>query len=337
MRAIADAGVMDPSAQRRGRDAAIPTVPAGVAKTVFTIHEARAAGMTDHQLRDPRLKAPTPGIRIWDGSERPWLESVQAISSLPGDHHLSHTTAARLWGIWLPPHLDRDWPVHVTGRKGTAGGRRRPGVLGHKASLDPRDITEAGPFRLTTPERTWLDLATLVRDPDELVEAGDALLQRPDGPSRPPGVLGRNPLSSFTALDAAMTRRRRTKGITAAREARALLRAGVDSPMETKTRMIILGAGLPEPVVNEWVWLSPTLGRRPDLHYVQWKIAIQYDGEGHAGRGQLNSDIHRDEDFTAHEWEVVRAASDISTRAGQRLFLDRLHRVIATQRTRLGV
>ncbi|HRO31426.1 MULTISPECIES: hypothetical protein [Micrococcaceae] len=262
---------------------------------------------------------------------------MQAISSLPGAHYLSHTTAARLWGIWLPPHLDHDWPVHVTGRKGTAGGRRRPGVAGHKATLHPDDVTVAGPFRLTTPERTWLDLATLIRDPDELVEAGDALLQRADGPSRPPGVLGSNPLSSFTALDAAMTRRRRTKGITAAREARALLREGVDSPLETKTRMIILGAGLPEPVVNEWVWLSPTLRRRPDLHYVQWKIAIQYDGAGHGGRDQLNSDIHRDEDFTAHEWEVVRAASDIYTRAGQRLFLDRLRRVIASQRTRLGV
>lgn len=323
---------------RDGQVAPVPPSPQEVlAKTVFTIHEARAAGMTDHQLRDPRLKSPTPGIRVWDGSERSWIESVQAIASLPGDHYLSHTTAARLWGIWLPPHLDRDWPVHVTGRKGATGARRRPGVVGHRASLDTEDITEAGPFRLTTPERTWLDLATLVRDTDELVESGDALLQRSDGPARPPGVLGKNPLSSFTAIDAAMARRCRTKGINAARTARILLREGVDSPLETKTRMIILGAGLPEPVVNEWVWLSPTVKRRPDLHYAEWKVAIQYDGEGHAARGQLNSDIHRDEDFTAHGWEVVRAASDIYTLAGQRRFLDRLRRVIAAQRNRLGV
>jgi hypothetical protein len=318
---------------------AVPVTPSAqdvLAKTVFTVHEARAAGMTDHQLRDPRLKSPTPGIRFWDGSERSWIESVQAIAALPGDHYLSHTTAARLWGIWLPPHLDQDWPLHVTGRKGTTGNRRRPGVIGHKASLDPKDITEAGPFRLTAPERTWLDLATLVHDTDELVEAGDALLQRRDGPTRNPGVLGRNPLSSLTAIDAAMTRRRRTKGITAAREARVLLREGVDSPLETKTRMIILGAGLQEPAVNEEVWLTPTLKRRPDLHYAQWKIAIQYDGEGHSGRGQLNSDIHRDADFTAHGWVVVRAASDIYTRAGQRLFLDRLHRAIASQQKHLG-
>jgi hypothetical protein len=309
-----------------------PTARDVVAKTVFTIQEARAAGMTDHQLRDPRLRSPTPGIRIWDGPERPWIESVQAISSLPGDHYLSHTTAARLRGIWLPPRWDQDWPLHVTGRKGTTGARRRPGLRGHRAALDDRDVVEIGPFRLTTPERTWLDLATLISDHDALVAAGDAILQRQDGPPRPPGVLGSNPLSAFAAIDAVLERRRRTKGISAARDARDDLRAGVDSAPETKIRMIIMGAGLPEPVVNDVVWLSPTVRRRPDLHYAHWRIAIQYDGRGHEAAGQLNSDIHRDDDFSVHGWVTVRAASDIYTREGQSRFIERLRRAITRQR-----
>ncbi|MDI3329722.1 MAG: hypothetical protein QJR09_03160 [Micrococcus sp.] len=308
-----------------------PTVRGDAAKTVFTIHEARAAGMTDHQLRDPRLTSPTPGIRVWDGPEPPWTETAQAISSLPGDHYLSHTTAARLWGLWLPPRWDQDRPVHVTGRKGATGARRRPGVIGHRAALGDRDVVEVGAFRLTSPERTWLDVATLIADHDALVAAGDALLQRRDGPPRPPGVLGSNPLSSFAAIDAVLARRRRTKGITAARGAREYLRAGVDSAPETKIRMIIIGAGLPEPVVNEAVWLSPTVRRRPDLHYPQWRIAIQYDGRGHEAVGQLNSDIHRDDDFSAHDWVTVRAASDIYTRDGEWRFLDRLRRAITRQ------
>lgn len=305
-----------------------------VAKTVFTIHEARAAGMTDHQLRDPRLKSPTPGIRVWDGTERPWIETAQAISSLRGDHYLSHTTAARLWGIWLPSRWDQDWPLHVTGRKGVTGARRRPGVVGHRAALDDLDVVQIGAFRLTSPERTWLDLATMIGDPDALVAAGDALLQRVDGPPRPPGVLGSNPLSSFDAIDAVLARRRRTKGINAAREAREFLRAGADSAPESKIRMIIIGAGLPEPAVNEMVWLSATVRRRPDLHYAQWRIAIQYDGRGHGVAGQLNSDIHRDDDFAVHDWVTVRAASDIYTREGQARFLDRLRRAITRQQRR---
>jgi hypothetical protein len=321
---------MDPYGTHHGPDRpGSPTAEGVVSKTVFTVHEARAAGMTEHQLRDPRLISPTPGIRVWDGPDRPWTESVQAISSLPGDHYLSHTTAARLWGIWLPPGWDQDWPLHVTGRKGATGARRRPGITGHRAALDDIDVVDSGMFRLTSPERTWLDLATLVRDHDALVAAGDALLQRRDGPPRPPGVLGSNPLSSFAAIDAVLGRRRRTKGINAARYARTCLRPGVDSAPETKIRMIIIGAGLPEPVVNEQVWLSPTVRRRPDLHYAQWRIAIQYDGRGHEETGQLNSDIHRDDDFSVHGWVTVRAASDIYTRKGQSLFLERLRRAIA--------
>lgn len=311
------------------------TAPEVLAKTVFSIQEARAAGMTEYQLRDPRLRSPTPGIRIWDGSARPWIESVQAVSSLPGDHYLSHTTAARLWGIWLPPRWDQDWPLHVTGRKGASGARRRPGVLGHRAALDDRDVVEMGAFRLTSPERTWLDLATLIGDHDALVAAGDAILQRRDGPPRPPGALGTNPLSSFAEIDAVLARRRRTKGINAARAAREFLRAGVDSAPETKIRMIIIEAGLPEPAVNEVVWLSPTVKRRPDLHYAQWRIAIQYDGRGHEVAGQLNSDIHRDDDFSVHGWVTVRAASDIYTQEGQSRFLERLRRAITQQQGRL--
>lgn len=303
-----------------------------IARTVFATREARAAGMSDYQLRDPRLTSPTPGIRTWQDVDQPWLESVQAIGALPGEHYLSHTTAARLWGLWLPPRWQQDWPIHVTGRKGASGARRRPGITGHRAALVEQDVVRVDGYRLTSPERTWLDLATLIRDPDALVAAGDALFQRPDGPPRPPGLLGVSPLSSFAALDAALARRRRTKGITAAREARRFLRAGVDSAPESKMRMLIVQAGLPEPVVNEVVWLSPTVRRRPDLHYPQWRIALQYDGRVHEESGQLNSDIYRDDDFAAHDWITVRAASDIYTREGETRFLRRLRRAIAMRR-----
>lgn len=312
-----------------------PALPGFADKVVFTAAEARAAGMTDHQLRHPALVTATRGIRFWDVGERPWPQMVQAVSALPGDHYLSHSTAARLWGLWMPAALEEDLPIHITGRKGVAGSRRRPGIVGHKAKLHPLDVVEVDGHRLTTPERTWLDLATQIHDPMRLVAAGDALLQRHDGPLRGIEVLGRShPLATLVEIDAAMGRRRRTKGINAARQARELIRAGVDSAAETRVRMIILQAGLPEPVVNQEVWLSPTLKRRPDLHYPEWRVAIQYDGRHHGENSQLNSDIHRDSDFTDHGWESVKAADDIYTARGERLFLDRLRRAIQRQSSR---
>ncbi|MGM7671248.1 hypothetical protein [Microbacterium sp. A93] len=304
--------------------------------SIFTVAEATDAGFTQYRLRDARLTSPTRGIRMWDGATPPWFETLRAYSGLEGEHYLSHTTAAQIWGLWVPFWLKIESPIHITGRKGATGARRRPEVVGHRATLDPRDVVEVDGLRLTTPARTWLDVAPMLRDPFDLVAAGDALLQRADGPDRPEGVLGANPLASLPEIDEVLGRRRSVKGIQAAREARGMLRAGVDSAPESRMRSVILAAGLPEPVVNQEVRLPDGRVKRPDLHYLRWRIALQYEGEGHAGRVQLNKDIHRDDAFAANDWITVRAGHDLYTMAGERQFLDRLRRAIAQQSRRFG-
>jgi hypothetical protein len=303
--------------------------------TIFTVAAAGAAGLTRHQLRDPRLTRHTRGIRVWDGATPPWFDTLRAYSGLGGEHCLSHSTAAQVWGIWLPPWLGSELPLHITGRKGTTGARRRADVVGHRAALADADVTEVAGLQITTPARTWVDLAPILRDPFDLVAAGDALLQRPDGPPRPDGVWGSHPLSTLREIDGVLERRRSVKGIQAARQARGLLRAGVDSAPESRMRSVIVAAGLPNPVVNRPVVLPDGRTRRPDLHYPQWRIALQYDGEGHADRVQLNRDIHRDDAFDVHEWVTVRAGHDLYTADGERRFLGRLRRAIARQAARL--
>lgn len=304
--------------------------------SIFTVTEAMEAGFTAYQLRNARLTSPTRGIRVWDGANPPWFETLRAYSGLDGEHYLSHTTAAQVWGIWLPIWLKRESPIHITGRKGATGARRRPDVVGHRAALDPLDVVVVDGMRLTSPARTWMDLAPMLRDPFDLVAAGDALLQRADGPARPEGFLGVNPLASLREIDEVLGRRRSVKGIQAAREARVLLRAGVDSAPESRMRSVILAAGLPEPVVNLEVQLPDGRVKRPDLHYLRWRIALQYEGEGHADRVQLNKDIHRDDAFTANDWITVKAGHDLYTVGGERQFLDRLRRAIAQQSRRFG-
>ncbi|MCT2088016.1 hypothetical protein M3D92_01725 [Micrococcus terreus] len=301
---------------------------------VFTLEEARQAGLTDHELHGPRLTAPSRGLRMWAGTEPGWVDLARALCQLDGDHCLSHVTAAQLWGIWLPIWLQDGEQVHVTGQKGFSGSMRRPGVVGHRAKLDPEDVVAVDGLRLTSPARTWLDLAPLLKDPLDLVAAGDALLQRSDGPPRPEGVLGRNPLSTFRQIDAVLERRRSVKGIQAAREARPMLREGVDSAPESRMRMVVVSAGLPEPVVNPVLVLGSGVRRQPDLALLEWKLALQYDGGGHAEQAQVNRDIWRDDDFDRHDWRTVKAGRDLYTAYGEQAFLDRLRRAMRAQEQR---
>ena len=75
------------------------------------------------------------------------------------------------------------------------------------------------------------------------------------------------------------------------------MRAGVDSPMETRLRLLIVLAGLPEPEVDHRAHDDDgTLLRRYDLSYLPFRLIIEYDGRQHAESDeQWLSDIGRDE------------------------------------------
>lgn len=99
-----------------------------------------------------------------------------------------------------------------------------------------------------------------------------------------------------------------------ARQAARLVRAGVDSPMETHLRLLLVLAGLPEPVVGHVVldsdggWLAT-----PDLSYPELEIAIEYDGAHHlTNAAQWQRDIRRRENLERAGWLVrVVTARDL--------------------------
>lgn len=114
----------------------------------------------------------------------------------------------------------------------------------------------------------------------------------------------------------------RGRGARMAREAAKLVRSGVDSPMETKLRLLVVFAGLPEPRVNlilrgpdgEW-WC------RFDLAYEEGKVLLEYDGRQHAEDDeQWGHDIGRRELLDRLGWRlVIVRASDIYQRPEQTL------------------
>lgn len=149
--------------------------------------------------------------------------------------------------------------------------------------------------RLSTPPQVFCELAAVGVGLVDLVIAGDAMLKK-----------GRATLDSLQRAVAAMS----GAGVRRARRALGYVRVGVDSPMETRLRMLLVLAGLPEPTVN--VILRDVAGewdRRLDLCFVALKLIIEYDGDQHGELDQRDSDIHRREELKRLGYTLVQVTS----------------------------
>lgn len=286
-------------------------VPGELAGRPFTVREARRVGMTTARLRHRSLEAGITGVRIPPGLEGSLeVRSLAATTIMPGAV-ISHATAGALWGLPLPFELQRHETIHVTHSSGsqTSAAHRR-GVTGHIAALPVGDVTRVQGIRVTSPARTFLDLAgTLALD--DLVVLGDAIVCCHDDPfDGLPGI----PLTSSSELSRRVQAVERRRGVVAARAALGLVRVGVDSPPETRLRLMIVRAGLPEPVTN--VAIPVPAARRviqPDLAFREQRLSLQYDGSHHAGPRQHARDIERADLTRAAGWEEVRiSAADMT-------------------------
>lgn len=258
-------------------------IPESLAIGPFTPQDAIASGVTRHMLRGKRFRSPAYGVYTAVSLPDTLRDRCRALSLvLPPDATFSHETALALGG-WLSPtpggggyryarEPDSTAPIHVT----VPAGRVRPqgrGVIGHRSDLLTGDVLDVGGIRLTSPWRTWCDLGTSADEVD-LVILADALRRRfADGERR---------------LNAQLDQWSGRRGARGLRRALARSRDRVDSPMETRLRLIFEDAGLPEPTVNEWVRdANGDPVHRPDLSWPTWKVAADYDGTHHNDRDSL--------------------------------------------------
>ncbi len=204
--------------------------------------------------------------------------------------YASHHTAAGLWGIPVP----KDGRIHITVDRDARRNRCR-GILSHRPiELIGRIETQNG-IRLSSPDQVFCELASAGVGLVDLVVAGDAMLKRK-----------RASLVSLTkAVD-----RMAGNGVRVARRALRYIRTGVDSPMESRLRMLLVLAGFPEPEIRvilrefdgEW-------GRRFDLCYRALKLIIEYDGEQHGELEQRDSDQDRREELERQGYKIVTVTS----------------------------
>jgi len=267
----------------------------------FTYREALRHGTPRNRLYAGDLEIATNGFRRpLHGRLRP-ADEVRALAALRPKDTFAQFTAARLQSVPLPPQYEALWPVYLSSPPGTAPSRRR-NVVGLNLELREDEIRFLDGLRITTAARTWLDLARAL-SVEDLVIAGDHLVcAHPQGFPKP-----RLPWTTPAALGEMIARHPRARGIVRARNALKLIRVGADSPRETRLRLALVAAGLPEPELN--VMLRGEFGQPvlwPDGAYRKHRISLQYDGGPHAGSLQYRRDIDRAAVTEALGWTEVR-------------------------------
>jgi hypothetical protein len=252
----------------------------------FSRADARDSGIPVKHLRSARFRKLFYDLYICaDIVVTPAVLASAVLRISPFGSHASHFTAAEIWGGVVPAQ-----PLtHVSSRVGGMRSQRQ-GVASHQSSRGSQVVIFQG-VRVSCPEQAFIDLATEIALVD-LVVLGDSLVSKR---RTTPGAL----IAAATAW--------KGKGGRLARRAARLVRAGVDSPMETRLRMLMVLAGLPEPVVNHIEYdAMGAWSKRFDLSYPDLKLIIEYDGRQHADDDrQWARDIERREELDGDGWRLI--------------------------------
>lgn len=210
-----------------------------------------------------------------------------ALLLAPGQGVLSGYSASELLGAGCAP-------AETNAELTVPGGdlREQPGLTIHRDLLADDEVIDSGGVPVTTALRTAWDLARWLPTVEAVV-AMDALTRV--GRFAPEAVLriqDRYPRARW---------RRRVPGVI------DLADPSSESPMETRSRLVLVVRGLPRPVLQYNVY--DELGEfvaRLDMAYPLLKLAIEYDGRGHLTAWQQQADARRLNRLDACAWSVLR-------------------------------
>lgn len=255
----------------------------------FTRTQALKSGLTDGALEGPGFRRLFQGIYV----SAAVIVSTEvlaraALLAAPGGSFISHHTAAKLLGGTVPD----DPATHITC---PAQRPRRAGLTAHRKPKWAQPTRRNG-LLISSPEQCFRELAAAGLGLVDLVALGDAFVQQ-------------KRLTPEALVVAAASWRGQGSGL--ARRAAGFVRAGVRSRMESRVRMLLVLAGLPEPIIDYELRDEKGETRRYlDLAYPTFLLAIEYDGRQHAeDPEQWESDIFRREELDRDKWRVVVVTS----------------------------
>ena len=210
-----------------------------------------------------------------DVVERHLLLVRAALAHLSSEAVVSHVSAAVLhrlpiWGL----SLDR---VHVTRPGRCRGGRRHPLVHVRTNTLDPAEIAMVDGIPVTSVERTIADLGRSVPFTQAVVVADGALARDTTDVQRAWALLGEM---------------KRWPGAPAARRVLEFADGRSGSVGESRSRVLLAMAGIPEPVLQ---WNVPGTAFDADFGWPRLRTVGEFDGRIKYGRlllpGQEPGDV----------------------------------------------
>ena len=275
-------------------------LPLDLTRRPFRTSEAVARGVPLKRLRAQDLWTPTRGVRTVELPTTIVEQARAFAAAAPTEFAFSHVTAAQLLGIPLPYAVEAECLVHIV-TPTSANRIRRAEVQGHRG-LESREVVEVHGLPVVAPADTWADLGEYVGPGkpvglDDLIVAGDAVV---------------NTLGGTEPLRRAVERRVRPRGKVTLTYAIPRIRVGSWSPMETRARLMVVRAGLPEPVLNHDVvsrsgeWLGCG-----DLVWREQRVVGEFQGvEFHTRSLDRRHDGVRRERIEHGDWIVVEIAAE---------------------------
>ena len=269
--------------------------------------QALAAGLVDDEIRRRRRRGQWSSLQRGaylvdpgqlDVRQRHLLSVEATLAGLRVPAVLSHGSAAALHGLplWGVP-LHR---VHVT-REPPARSADETRLRSHVARLGSQDVVVLGPRAVTSVARTVVDLAKTIPFAPALAVADAALATR---------------ATTADALRTAMDAATGTRGARSARRVIQAADARAESVGESRSRALMLDAGLPLPDLQVEVHGGDgVLVGRSDFGWRAQRLLGEFDGRVKYGRllrpGQDPGDAvfeeKRREDALRDEgWGVVR-------------------------------
>lgn len=260
-------------------------LPPNLSDGLFLRSDALTRGVTPGVLRGPGGQRVVPGVYLAASVELSEARRVSALLRvLPPHTALDSTSALRWWGVDVGPTTPYRFVTTSIYHSKRADVRVR-----RVTQLPDRRGSVAAPVAALVAAKTELGLLDLVVAGDWLVQAGRASL---------PDVQ--------RALQQATGRSCRR-----ARRAGELVRARVESPRETRLRLMVVLTGLPEPECNvelgdEWCFIG-----RVDLYLRAWNIALEYEGDHHRTDAKTyGDDLRRYEQLAAAGVLAIRVSKD---------------------------
>lgn len=233
---------------------------------------------------------------------------------------VSHTSAARLHRLVVPRSAGTE--VRLTDPEQFRTGRN---YRISEATVVPEDVVVHEGLPVTTVTRTLADIGREWPLADAVVAADDALAD------------GR---TSLAALGAAALAQTHWVGCGNASRAFSLARVGAHSPHETRTRLALLGAGLPEPLLQCAVLVGARLVAVLDMYWPDYGVFAECDGmvkytdpwRGRTPAEVLWQEKRRQDDLLDLDLRGVRIApEDIRDQPGEKF--ERLGSLLSRRRT----